>query len=78
MMSCGPSQASGNVIIFITYVQHLQAAVCTVRCLRGETDTAIWPLLLPGLRAALDQKLRGGRAGLRMAQSHGPWTTLSA
>lgn len=43
MMSCGPSQASGNVIIFITYVQHPQAAVCTVRCLLGETDTAIWP-----------------------------------
>lgn len=42
-MSCGPSQVSGNVIIFIAYVRRLQAAVCAVRWLRGESVRAIWP-----------------------------------
>lgn len=77
-MSCGPSQVSGNVIIFITSVQHLQDAVRTVRWLLGETDT--WSGLarkvyglLSCLHAPLDQKLWGGRASLRQAQRYGLW-----
>lgn len=77
-MSCSPSQVSGNVIIFITCVRHLQAAVRTVRWLLGETDTrsnlARKVCVLPScFHAPLDRKLWGGRGSLGMAQRTGPW-----